>query len=463
MESAMDQRIEAQIRDWRAYLLRRRSIDDVDVDELEDHLRSQMSELGAVGLSGDESFLVAIKRLGGVSELSREFARERSSRLWKQLVLGGHSKSRRTGLVPVEFVIMAGFAVAAALAFKLPAVFGINPFGNADGANEAEASFYARNAGVLVLPFLASFLAWERRLSIRAVLWLGVPFVAAALLVNVYPFDEGGDTELLTAIHLPIFLWLVAGVAYLGGAWRIGAPRMDFVRFTGEWVIYYALIALGGGVLTAMTAGIFQAIGIDAVPVISAWMLPCGAVGAVIVVAWLVEAKQSVIENMAPVLTSVFTPLFAAMLVAATVGLAVSGGAIDVERDVLILFDLLLVLVVGLVLYSVSAREADSTPSLMDAVLLVMVVSGLVIDVAALVEMLSRISELGFTPNRVAGLGLNAILLGNLLWSAWLLTGFLRGRRSFAELERWQTAYIPVYAGWALVVVVAFPPLFSFA
>src|SRR3972149_1990156 len=101
MESAIDPGIEAQIREWKSYLLRRRTIHDVDVDELEDHLRSQISDLGAAGLSGDESFLVAIKRIGGVNELSREFARERSSRLWKQFVLGGEGvreQSDHTGL-----------------------------------------------------------------------------------------------------------------------------------------------------------------------------------------------------------------------------------------------------------------------------------------------------------------------------------------------------------------------------
>src|SRR5688572_2143665 len=99
MESAMNQGIEAQIREWRTYILRRRTIHHVDVDELEDHLRSEMSELGAAGLSGDESFLVAIKRIGGVNELSREFARERSSRLWKQLVLAGDTVRERADYI----------------------------------------------------------------------------------------------------------------------------------------------------------------------------------------------------------------------------------------------------------------------------------------------------------------------------------------------------------------------------
>ena len=74
----------------------------------------------------------------------------------------------------------------------------------------------------------------------------------------------------------------------------------------------------------------------------------------------------------------------------------------------------------------------------------------------------ARITEFGFSPNRTAGLAVNVILLVNLAWSAVLYVRFLRGRGSFASLERWQTDYLPVYAGWAAIVVIAFPPLFGF-
>lgn len=54
------------------------------------------------------------------------------------------------------------------------------------------------------------------------------------------------------------------------------------------------------------------------------------------------------------------------------------------------------------------------------------------------------------------------LLLANLAWTAWLLTGFWRGRRTFAELERWQTGYIPLYGAWAAAVVAVFPLAFTF-
>src|SRR6185437_15582592 len=165
-------------------------------------------------------------------------------------------------------------------------------------------------------------------------------------------FKPGSDTEALTVLHLPIALWLLVGVAYAGGRWNESAGRMDFVRFSGELFIYYALIALGGGVLVGFTMGMFRAIGVDAEPLVQKWLVPCGMAGAVIVGSWLVEAKQSVIENMAPVLTRIFTPLFALTLLAFLVTMAWTGNPINVKREVLIGFDLLLTAVLGLALYA---------------------------------------------------------------------------------------------------------------
>jgi hypothetical protein len=78
--------LEEQIALWRGYLRRRQAIHHVDVEELEDHLRAQVAALGEAGLDQDEAFLVAVKRIGNLDKLSREFAREHSERLWKQLV-----------------------------------------------------------------------------------------------------------------------------------------------------------------------------------------------------------------------------------------------------------------------------------------------------------------------------------------------------------------------------------------
>lgn len=442
--------LEAQIDRWRGYVQRRQAISPADVDELEDHLREQIADRQATGLDDEEAFLVAIKRLGNLDAVSHEFAREHSDRLWKQLVLvpegsgDGAAPPWRELAVVLALAVGAGVAVKAGLA------------GIEDGAA------LARNLGLLMFPFLAGYFAWKRRFTGVVAAALIGPFAVLAVALNVYAFAPDSSTGMLAALHAPVILWVLTGVAYVGGRWQSDRRRMDFVRFTGELAIYYTLLALGGAVLIALTLATLQVIGIDFEPVLQEWILPFAVPGALVVATWLVEAKQQVVENIAPVLTRVFTPLTVAMLLALLPVLATAGGFADVDRNLLILMDAILVLVLCLLLYSISARDPLAPPGLFDAVQLVLVVAALAVDAAMLSAMLTRIAEFGSSPNKIAALGLNLLLLVHLLRAGWLALGFLRGRRPFAAIERWQTRYLPVYGVWAVVVVVAFPPVFGF-
>jgi hypothetical protein len=455
MTTFADRPLEEQIAQWRAYVRRRQALHGPDVEELEGHLRDQLTALTESGLAGDEAFLVAVKRMGNLDALSREFARAHSERLWKQLVMAPDAAEEPANTAHAEMLVVLSLAVTAALAIKVPALFGLR----IDGGDEP---FYARNASLFVLPLLTVYFVWKRGLGVASGLWLALPFAVGAVFANVFPFPKGSDTEVLTILHLPIALWLAVGFAYVRGRWFADGGRMNFVRFSGELVIYYVLIALGGGVLTGFTFMMFTAIGMNPSWFVGGWLIPCGAAGAVIIGSWLVEAKQSVIENMAPVLTKLFTPLFTALLLVFLATMAWTGSPINVKREVLIGFDLLLVLVVGLVLYAASARDPEAPPDLFDGLQLLLVVSALVVDGVALAAIAARISEFGFTPNRVAALGENLILFVNLAWSAWLYACFLRRRGSFAVLKRWQIAYLPVYSVWAALVVVVFPPVFGY-
>jgi hypothetical protein len=446
--------LEDQIAQWRSYLGRRQAIQSVDVAELEDHLREQVGGLVKAGLASDEAFLVAVKRMGELDALSREFAREHSERLWKQLVAVPSDPTGPGARSRTDAVVALGVAVAAGLAVKLPALFG-RPM---EDANE---SFYVRNASLFVLPLLTGYFVWKRKVATTTLRWLAVAFVAAAVFANAYSFAPKGAIEMLTAMHLPLALWVVVGIAYAAERWNQVAGRMDFIRFSGELFIYYALIALGGGVFTGILIQLFKAIGINAEPFAQLWLIPCGAAGAVVVASWLVEAKQSVIENMAPVLTRIFTPLFAALLIVFLATMLFTGRGVGSDRNMLMAFDLVLVLVLGLLLYAISARDPRAPAGPFDVMQVVLVVSALVADAVALWAIGARITEYGFSPNRVAVLGMNVILLVNLAWSAVVYVRFLRGRGAIAMLERWQTNYLPVYSIWAAIVVVVFPLVFG--
>src|ERR671927_382735 len=156
--------LEEQIDRWRSYLRHRQAIHSADVAELEDHLREQVAVLVDAGLATDEAFLVAVKRMGNLDALSREFAREHSDRLWKQLVVVPSDSGEPRARARTDAIVAFCLAVAAALAIKVPALFGIQL--------DQDAGFYARNLSLFVLPLLTGYFAWKRRLDTSPLRWL---------------------------------------------------------------------------------------------------------------------------------------------------------------------------------------------------------------------------------------------------------------------------------------------------
>src|ERR671925_469803 len=169
--------LESQIAEWRAYVAKAPAVNGHDLDELEGHLRDQIAELDAAGLTADEAFLVAVKRMGDLDTLSREFAREHSGRLWKQLVLSGEDEPASSWSGWLEAFV---FALAAAVVVQVPRL--------AADAPDEEPNWLVRNISLFVLPFLAGYFARRRHLDTRQWVLTAAPFVVVALVVNLYPY-----------------------------------------------------------------------------------------------------------------------------------------------------------------------------------------------------------------------------------------------------------------------------------
>ncbi len=161
MTTFADRPLEEQIAQWRAYVRRRQALHGPDVEELEGHLRDQLVALTEAGLAGDEAFLVAVKRMGNLDALSREFARAHSERLWKQLVMAPDA-DESANTAHAETLVVLGLAVAAALAIKVPALFGLRL-----SPDDELPPFYARNASLFVFPLLTVYFVWKRGLDVR--------------------------------------------------------------------------------------------------------------------------------------------------------------------------------------------------------------------------------------------------------------------------------------------------------
>lgn len=464
---------------WRIYVERHGSLSATELDALEAQLRAQAGDLQRFGLSAVEALQVAVGRISRDDAATWAYVQDHAARLMGAAaddpvssdpiapgtVKAGTARweADRTHTAPrvplsrlKESVFVLILAAGAALAIKFPALFGY-AFDD-DAVNR----FYALNISFFAFPFVTVYFAWKRGMDFARWGWLIPPFFVAMLLSNIFPFEPGGDTAMLTTLHMPIALWLVVGFAYAGGDWRTRGLRMDFVRFSGQLFILYVLIALGGGVLTGITLTVFNALGVDLRWAAASWIIPCGSMGAMVVAAWLVDTGQGAIEQVAPVLTRIFTPLFTLMLLSFLAVLVWTGRGIDVQREMLIAFDALLIVVLGLVLYSVSARDFRAPPGVLDGLQIALVSAALVVDVLVLASMTARISDYGITPNRMWAIGLNIILFVNLAWTARLYIGFLRRRGPFSAVERWQTDYLPVFSAWAAFVVAVFPLIFGY-
>ena len=115
--------LETQILSWSDHLRAHGNFSDADILELEDHLRDEIEDLIAAGLTPDESFLISVKRLGNIDAISNEFAKVNTENLWRQLLVEpvdslGKQQNRR------DIVLVVIFALLAGTLFKIPKIFG---------------------------------------------------------------------------------------------------------------------------------------------------------------------------------------------------------------------------------------------------------------------------------------------------------------------------------------------------
>jgi hypothetical protein len=447
--------LESQIRKWRQHVQSAGSLESQDVEELESHLRDSIDELTGRGVSVEEAFIVSIRRMGDAEALNHEFAKVTTESVWRQLLVPAADEvARRKQRTEITVVLLLAFL--GGLLGKIPALFG-HP------VEEESALIYARNAALFAFPPVAIYLIWKRALSLRFVAVAAVTFILFAIAVNVYPSYPPYHTEVLAALHVPIALLLLLMALYAGPGWRRSNLRLDFVRFAGEVFIYAVLIVLGGLVLVGVAGAIFTLVRIDITSLILNWVAVFGGCGVAVVAAYLVEKKKGAIETIAPVLARIFTPLFVVMLLGFIITMALSGQGPSEDRELLIVLDIVLALVLGLVLYTMSARDAEKPADWWDGVVLALVILALIADAIALSGIVGRLTTYGFSPNKTAALGENVALMINLALLAAGYFRFLSGRSRYQTVIDWQMGYLPTHAVWAAFVALAFPPLFAFA
>jgi hypothetical protein len=258
-------------------------------------------------------------------------------------------------------------------------------------------------------------------------------------------------------------MWLVVGLAFAGRDWKSLPVGMDFLRFSGELFIYVVLFALGGGVLTGLTIQLFHLIGVDIERGYVTWVLVMGAAAAPVVAAYLTEKKRGLADSFAPVLSLIFTPLFLVTIVAFLLVMAARGASPYRDRESLLLFNVLLVLVIALVVFNISERKLTPVSRVYDPLNAALIAAAIVVDVIALTATIGRLSAYGPSPNKIALLAENIVLLVNLGGLAVQYARWFAGAARFSAVENWTVRCLPLYAAWLAVVTFLFPVLFGYA
>jgi hypothetical protein len=325
-----------------------------------------------------------------------------------------------------------------------------------------EEQFYMRNLGGIVIGALILYFCIQKRCAAKVITTIMAVLFAVLLYLNLLPDASNSDSIVLANLHMPFALWSLLCIAFLSGMWGDLRGRMDYIRYNGELLIYSTVILIGGMVLTGLTFALFELIDLS----IEEWYLKnvvvYGAVASPIVATLLITEIVGKRFKIAPLLAKVFTPLFLLTVVAYLLAMAINHRSPFTDRDFLIAFNGLLLVVLGLCVFSISERSTKQSVGVVDIMNIGLVAVTLIIDVIALAAIIFRLSSYGFTPNRLAVLGGNLLAFCHLAGILYSYTRFASKRGSFESIENWIVKYIPAYTVWSVCVAVGFPLIFWF-
>jgi hypothetical protein len=347
--------------------------------------------------------------------------------------------------------IMVVCLIAVALVF-IPKYAGFDPYAS---------MFYAKNAGMIAFAALIAYnLTVRKKIDKKWLLLLVGIFVLSAVYINLLPADSKDQSVVLSCIHLPLMLWCVYGIVYTGFDVRDTGKRVSFIRHNGDMAILGALIVLSGMLLAGLSIGLFSAIEIEIQKFVMDYIAISGIVAAPAITEFILHHYPRLTEKIAPIIASLFSPVVLITLIIYLVAVIFSGKDPYTDRDFLILFNLMLLVVMALIVFSVSEASEGRRRKISEVVLLSLSAVTTVVDVVALSAIFYRLSEYGITPNRVAVLGSNLLILINLILITIDLFRVTFRNASFERVNVTTARYLPVYMVWTIIVVFVFPLVF---
>lgn len=310
-----------------------------------------------------------------------------------------------------------------------------------------------------VLPFIAFYFIFQNRLSRKLVITIISILILSIIIINLNA-NIINDSTILASLHLPILLWVWIGLAYTGENYQSGKARLAYLKFNGEFSILYAIMAISGIILTGITMQLFFLIELDIAEFYFTNIVLIGASSLSVVATFLVSKNLKLAKNIAPYIAHIFAPLVLITLVIYLISVIIVGKNPFLDRDFLLLFNSILLVVLAISIFSITESNSNDHKTISDYVNFALITIALVIDVIALSAILFRLSNYGITPNRVAVLGINFIILINLAWIMFEYYRFIRNKTGIESIQNAVTQYLPVYGIWSMIVIIVFPIVF---
>ena len=347
------------------------------------------------------------------------------------------------------FIVIAG-ALAGTLA-KFPVFFDLR-----------EDFFFSRNLSFIVFPFLCAYFIRKNKLPFKAQIFPIVSILVAAVYINFLPDNENSDTLVLACIHLPLFLWGLLGFVFSGSKLTDLSKRLAYLNYNGETIIVGNILLLAAGILTGITIPLFSLIGISIEEFYFDYIVVYGLATSPLLATLITQTNPELVSKVPPIVAKIFSPLVLIMLVIYLGGIIYVGKDPYNDREFLLLFNMLLMGVMALIFFSVAESYQEKKNGLMTLVLVFLSVITAIVNGIALSAIAFRISEWGITPNRLAVLGVNLVMMIHLILVSRQLILTVRGKSKLEEVGLTLVRYLPIYLIWTAIVIFIFPVLFGF-
>lgn len=322
--------------------------------------------------------------------------------------------------------------------------------------------FYARNAGLIVFFGLASYLfLTKEKINLVHVAISAFVFFVSAVYINLLPSVQDSDSINLAYLHLPFTLWCLYGFIFFDFNTKDKYKRIDYIKYNGDLAILMAVILIAGGIFTGVTIGLFSAIELEIEQFYVDYVVIGGLVSVPIVATFIIKKYPFVTNKIAPIIAGIFSPIVFITLFIYLISILITGKNPYNDRDFLIVFNLMLLGVMGIIVFSVSEASAIKKQKFTEITLFALSIITLIVDMVALSAILYRLGEFGFTPNRTAVLGSNLLIFGNLVLIMIDLYKVNFKNKPVKEVELTIAGYLPVYLTWTIFVVFAMPFIFG--